>query len=63
MSRFAPCLYYVCLRTDRWVTADADGGLFRLSYADGMVQPFEVYTFNALYDFVLRGEFRDTALN
>jgi hypothetical protein len=44
-----------CNFATNWVTADAAGGLFRLTYADGMIEPFEVYTFNALYSFGIAG--------
>ena len=45
-----------CHYEDRWVTADANGGLFRLDYVDGMIEPYEVYAFNALYMFNIAGE-------
>lgn len=60
-SRVAPRLCNPFrLRKARWVTSNANGGSFRLSYSDGMVQPFEVYTFNAVYSFTLKGELGDT---
>ena len=51
-----------CQCKDRMVTADANGGPFRLNYVDGMIEPYEVYAFNALYSFVLRGKLRNRCL-